>query len=230
MEYTLRDLDIKSVSITGKEGLPFWTILHYFDKTINHHMKLTTIQRICELTAQDVPDNHFIVASHSVDVYQNKKVTVDQFKDFTVLESKSRNPENFWNLIINLKRPVVFFDNGDERILLYDFTNEEALRVTSFDENSPFTANLEGAGGSLVDLFYAREREERLRNEHMNRYLGQAAENLERIVRASQVIENLNTPSGVRHYAQLNMEKIMRAQERLNDKVGINNIHIDTRV
>ena len=230
MGYSLRNLDIGTIRIRGKEGLPFWTILHYFDKTINNHMKLTTIQRICELTAQDVPNNHFIVATNSVDVYQQKKMTIDQFKNFTVLESKSRDSENFWKLIINLKRPVVFFDNGKERIPLYDFTNEEALRVTSFNENSPFSANLEGAGGSLVDLFYAREREERLRNEHMNRYLGQAAENIERIVRASHVIDNPNTPPGVRYYAQLNMDKIMRAQERLNDKVGINEIHIDNRI
>lgn len=230
MEEQIRELEVRTVRITGKEGLPFWTILHYFDMTINHHMKLTTIQRICELTARDVPDNHFIVAAHSVDLYQQKKPSINQFKEFTVLESKSRDPKKFWDLIVNLKRPVVFYDNGSERIPLYDFTNEEALRVTSFQENSPFTANLEGAGGTLVDLYYAKEREERLRNEQMNRYLGQAAENIERIVRASQIIEDPRTPQGVRFYAMANMERIMNAQERLNNKVGINEVHIDRRI
>ncbi|MCM3131212.1 hypothetical protein M3629_00345 [Paenibacillus polysaccharolyticus] len=230
MKDYLRELEVEKLNITGREGLPFWTIIHFFERTIAHHMKVTTIQRICELTAQGAPDNYFYIAKNSVDVYQDERVEFNQFKDFKILESKDRHPEAFWDLIVNLKRPIVFFDDGIERIPLYDFTYNEALRITSFKENSPFNANLEGAGGSLVDLFYAREREERLRNEHLNNYLGQATENIERIVRTSQVIEDPNTPAGVQYYARMNLMKIMRAQDRLNEKVGINDIHIDERV
>lgn len=156
-------------------------------------------------------------------------VQFNQFKEFTILESKNKNPDNFWNLIVNLKRPIVFFDDGAEHIPLYDFTYDEALRITSFKENSPFNADLEGAVGSLVDLFYAREREQRSRDEHLNNYIGQATENIERIVRTSQIIEHPDTPTGVQYYARMNLMKIMRTQERLNEKVGINDIHIDER-
>lgn len=226
----LERLDIASVRVVGKEGLPFWTILHFFDKTINNHMKLTTIQKICELSAQGIPDKHFIIAENSVGVYQQEKIKYEQFSDYKVLETKSRNPKNFWDLIINLKRPVVFLDNGRDMVPLYDFTYDESLRITSFHENSPFSANFEGAGSSLVDLFYAKEREERRREEHLNNYLGQAAQNVESIVRASQVIDNPNTPPGIRVYATDTMEKLLKAQDRLNEKVGINTVHIDRRV
>lgn len=43
-----------------------------------------------------------------------------------------------------------------------------------------------------------RKKEKRARDEHLNRYVGQAAENTERIVRASQIIEHPNTSQGVR--------------------------------
>lgn len=227
--YNLKELEIGTATVTGKEGLPFWTIVHFFERTINNHMKLTTIQRICELSAQGVSDNDFIVASSSIDVYQQDQIRTEDFREFTVLENKRNNPQNFWNQIYNLKRPIVFFNNGEEWIPLYDFNKDEALRITSFKENSPFNVNFEGAGESLVDLFYAREREERARIDHTNRYLADMTENVERLVRASQVINNPNTHPGVRMYAEQAMIKIINAQEKLNEKVGIIEVRIDRK-
>jgi hypothetical protein len=223
----LNPLEVGTFNLTGKEGLPFWTIIHYFERTISNHMKLTTIQRICELSANGVPDSHFYLAKKSVDIYQEEPLNDGLFKDYIVLATKSNSPERFWDSILNLKRPVVFFDNGNKRIPLYDFTYEEALRISYFREQSPFNVNLDGGLGSLADLFYAREREERNRIQFENDYIGQASNNLENIVRSSQTIQNPDVPPGVRYYAEQQMYALLNAQEKLNQKVGINQVRID---
>lgn len=226
--FNIRELEIASLQATGKEGLPFWTIVHFFEKTISNHMKLTTIHKICELSTQGVPEHHFTIATNSIGIYK-EDIKFESFKDYETLESTNSDSQAFWNMIINLKRPIVFFDNGTERVPLYRFDSNEALRINSFTENSPFNVNFEGAAGALLDLFYAPEREERQRNEHLNQYLGQATENIERIVRTSHIIEDPRTPPGIRLYAQQSMERLMKAQESLNEKAGIYNIHINEK-
>lgn len=228
-EVNLNPLALGTAEVIGKEGLPFWAIVHFFDKTISNHLKLTTIQRICELSARGVPDNHFLVATRSSNLYQEDISDFDSFKDYVVLETKSNSPKNFWETIGNLKRPIVFYDNGIDRIPLYDFTYNEALRITSFSENSPFQVNFDGSLGTMVDLFYAGEREERARDQSLNEHIGQAANNLEQIVRASQIIESPTTPEGVKFYARQQLESLLNAQANLNEKVGLNHVRIDRR-
>jgi hypothetical protein len=212
------ELELGLISVDGKEGLPIWTIVHFFERTISNHMKITTIQRICELSANGVPDEHFFVAKDSADVYQSKPIDVTNLSSYIVLESKANSPENFWNHIGNLKRPIVFYDDGFKRIPLYDFTYEEALRITYFRENSPFHVKFKGAISPLLDLFNYRSRENEIER-RLNR--------IERIIKTSELIEESHASMGIKIYAREQLSNLLESQDKLNQRVGINHVSID---
>lgn len=218
---TYSDMKMGFISVIGKEGLPFWTIVHFFERTISNHMKLTTIQRICELSGKGVPDEHFFVAKDSVAVYQSKPIDANDFKSYIVLESKAKSPEAFWNHIGNLKRPIVFYDDGIKRIPLYDFTYEEALRIAFFSENSPFYVKFKGAISPLFDLFKSSNK----KHEPMEN-LDQGLNQIERIIKTSELIEESHASMGIKMYAREQLSKLIESQERLNERVGINYVEI----
>lgn len=225
--YPLDNLRVGSLRITGREGLPFWTIVHFIDKTISNHMKVTTIQRICELTAKGFSDQCFSIATNSVNVYQEYPLNENDFSNYISLASKEDSPEEFWQHIGRLKRPVVFFHNENQKIPLYDFTYEEALRVKYFSENSPFEAEFRGSNGSLEDLFLLKEGDNDVSQiDLINSQIRKSAENIESIARASQVINDPNTPIGVRINANRQLDILLKAQERLNHRIGVRVIEL----
>ena len=237
--HNLLDFDemlIGSVSCIGKEGIPSWGIIHYLEQTFLNHMKLVTVQRICELSARGLEDWRFPVAVNSADIFPTKSLIDSRFNNYVVMAEKGESQSDFWKIISNYKRPVVFYNTGNKKIPLYDFTYPEAARITSFVERSPFQIDAKGAAGALTDLFYAGEREERARGNFLNEQIGQSISNLNAIVRSSEIISSANVPLGVKRYAEQQLANLMVAQAKLNEKVGIHQVtiridgQIDTRV
>lgn len=232
----LDEIQLGSVSCIGKEGIPVWGIIHYLEQTCLNHLKLTTVQRICELSARGIEDWRFSVAANSADIFPNESLLDSCFKDYITMADKGESPNDFWKIITNYKRPVVFYNDGNRKIPLYDFTYPEAARIMSFVEHSPFQVDVKGAVGALTDLFFAGEREERVRQSFLNEQIGQSISNINAIVRSSEIISNANVPLGVRRYAEQQLTNLMVAQAKLNEKVGINEVtirvdrQIDTRV
>lgn len=154
--------DTGSIEITGSEGLPFWSILYFFEKTVSNHMKLSIIESICELSASGAPDNSFAVATKSIDVFPDLNGKKEDFEDYVILETKSGSPKRFWELIEQLDRPEVLYINEyGFRIPLYNFASSEALRIISFSENSPFKAKAKGSISPLFELFSPKKKEHR---------------------------------------------------------------------
>ncbi|AEG60359.1 hypothetical protein [Desulforamulus ruminis] len=228
----LKGLEVIKVKFVGIEGLPVWSILHFLERTCLNHLKLVTIQRICELSAEGYPDGCFSVASSSAEIFPGRSFLHKQPAPakLIVLTEKAESPADFWNVIRNFKRPMVYFTEGNHKIPLYDFTYEEAARIWSFKEQSPPVGEIIGAGGALLDLLYAAEREEREKDEHINRQIGQTAENIDRMVRASQTIASAKTPDGIKVYAESILKDLMQKQSQLNKKIGIHNQEIDTNI
>lgn len=220
------EIQIGSVSCLGKEGVPVWGIIHYLEQTCLNHMKLTTVQRICELSARGTENCRFLVAASSAEIFPSESLLDSTFRDYVVMADNEKSPDSFWKVISSYKRPVVFYNNGNRKIPLYDFTYPEAVRITSFTEQSPFQVDAKGAVGALIDLVYAGEREERARQIFLNEQIGQSARNIEAIVRASAVISNSNVPEGVRRYAEQQLINCLGSQAKLNEKVGINQVTI----
>ena len=262
MEIYLGELPIGYISFSGKDLLPSWAITHYLEQFCINHMKLVTIQKICYLASQGVPDSIFYVSSQSAEIYPNKLFkdkkydnTIGYFDTPSVMEyseddnsnilikSSSKKSENnlvetsknedaayFWYIIQNYKRPIVLIKDGDKKIPLYDFSSNEATKIWNLKVQSPPEGIIRGALGAAIDLVQAHIEDEREKNEYINRQLGQSVRNLEDIVRASQCINNPNTPEGVRAYANQALSQILKRQADINNKIGITNIRIDTTI
>ncbi|NLM46211.1 MAG: hypothetical protein GX200_05370 [Firmicutes bacterium] len=225
----LEALPVSKVKFVGREGLPVWAITYFLEKTCLYHMKLTILQRICDLAANGVPDDCFYAVASSADIFPEEAFANTKFKDVIVYSEKSRDTNKFWHIIGKYKRPIVLLKNKDNKFIpLCDFQSDEAAKIWSFKEQSPPEGIIKGAAGALIDLFFAHERENRLRLEHMQKQIGLATKNLQSIVSASKVILSDDTPAGVRRYAEAQLNAILEAQAKLNREIGIiDNIEFD---
>lgn len=227
----LDSLPVGKIRFLGKEGLPVWSTLFYMEQFCLNHLKLMTIQRICEVMAKGASDSQLSVVAYSLDLFPEEpldKVTYKE-EDLIVKATKDENASRFWYIIQRYKRPIVLFQDSDskERIPLYDYNHIEAAKIWSFKEQSPPDGIIRGAVGAGIDLFYAGEREERARLDFQNQQIGHSVENMGRIARASQVINSDATPEGVRRYANEQLRILMEKQAELNIKMGLSVCSID---
>lgn len=226
-EILFKELSVGNISFKGQENIPVWGITHFLEKTCLNHMKLTIIQRICELKSIGVPDEDFVVVANSAEIYPKKSFSDTIYTDTIRFSRKNDSAEEFWHIIGNYKRPIVLYNYNNQQIPLYDFSYSESARVTKLIEKSPLEGVIKGAIGGLLDLFYANEREERKRNAYLNEQLAQNARNINEIAKASQIINSPNTPEGVKKYSKKQLRKIMKAQNKLNKEMGIEIDSID---
>ena len=219
----LLEFEVGAIRFVGKPGLPTWAITHFLETTCLNHLKLITVAQICHLKQIGVSDRAFILAARSVDIFPKERPDISDYNTFHRIANKAESAQEFWDKLFRIERPIVFIDHYP----LIDYQSSAAARIVSFAEHSPPEGEIRGAIGGLIDLFYAPEREERARNSHRNAETGQAAGNIERIVRASQTIRDPRTPEGVRHYAENMLVKLLRNQQKLNTRMGISDDGID---
>lgn len=227
----LGSIPVAKIRFIGKEGMPAWSTLYYMEQFCLNHLKLTTIQRVCELLAAGYCESQLAVVAYSLDLFPHAPIERTDFKteELVLLASQGQEAENFWHIIRRYKRPVVLFTHPEtgQRFPLYDYNRPEAAKIWTFQEQSPPEGVVRGAVGAAIDLFFAGEREDRERQAHANQQIGQATDNLAGIIRASQVIANPTTPEGVRRYAEEQLTILMNKQAELNRKIGLRIVSVD---
>jgi len=112
---------------------------------------------------------------------------------------------------------------------LLDFNDDEAIKITSLNYNSPIIIDIWGAIEGLIDIANANNRRTMEEEEHMARQIGELTDNYARMASAYQVINDNRTPEGVKHYTNIGIEKLMQKQEMLNAKLGIRIDRVDIR-
>lgn len=223
--------EIKLIGV-NTEGLPMWSINHYIDSFCNNYNKILIVRRICELIQQGAYDNQFIIAKKSADLFPTKLVK-DSFNwesdRYIVLSSKGEEPKEFWHIIKSYVRPMVFYKEGSDILPLIDYNDDDAIKVTSMKYNSPVQINLKGATGALLDLINEPNRREMEDERHVSELLNNSIKNINDIASASQTINDVRTPDGVKHYANATLNDLIRIQDKLNKKLGIRADKIDLK-
>lgn len=211
------------IELQSERTLPNWAVTHYLQQTEINYLRLVTTQEICDYASRGYDLDRLVIATESAEIFQKSRVSISSFKGLIELTEKSESAKKFWNIIGRHSRPMVFVfsESRGEYTPLYDFLESEALVIRRLEINSPFSASLEGMASALPDLIYAREREQRARNEWRNNQLGQAARNIQDIATASQIINGLNTHPGLQAYANHILEQLLENQQRLNESAGI---------
>ncbi|WP_031566659.1 hypothetical protein [Rheinheimera texasensis] len=218
------------ITFQGKEGLPAWAITHYLQQTEFNYQKFVLVERICALISDGLDPNSLVVATSSADVFPKKAIEYSDFDKFEIFVEKEDSAKKFWQAISRHHRPVVFYRDGDQYVLVNELNDENSLIIKNVAVNSPVSISLEGAVGAISDIYYASDREHRNITQWQNEQIGQTARNVEDIVRASSTANNLNVPEGVRAYANAILEQALRRQEKLNEEIGMTNARIDTQV
>ena len=112
---------------------------------------------------------------------------------------------------------------------MIDVYDDDSIKITSLKFSSPPIIDARGIISSLIDLSYAGERNKRDEESFINNQIGQAATNMISMTRAYQVVNNCNTPQGVKVYAENMLDQLFAHQERLNNKLGIRIESIDIK-
>lgn len=208
--------------------LPTWAVTHYLHQTEINYLRLATTESICRYAVEGFALERLVVATESAELFQRERSSLESFRGRIGLTRKDDSAEKFWKIIGRHSRPMVFVQQDNQGYVpLYDFLGTEALVIRHLSVNSPFEAVLEGLASSLPDLVYAREREQRARVQWQHEQIGQAAHNLNEIVRASQTIEHPDTPPGVQAYARAMLDQLLDSQQRLNESAGVKVRRID---
>jgi hypothetical protein len=222
------------ISIVGADidNLPMWSINKYSEEFCNNYNKIMTVRRICELMHDGAYDDEFFVAKKSEELFPSESANVTfthETDRFVRLATKSQNPEEFWRIIKDYVRPVVFYTGGDVPIKLVDYTDDGAIKIRKLSYNSPPSWDIQGTINGLIDVANAGNRRAMEEESHISNQIGAGFENMERYARASQVINDPRTPEGVKHYANNLLNDLTKKQEKLNKKLDIRVNKIDIR-
>jgi len=215
------------IDFKGHDNLTSSAISHYIQQTDINYVKLMIIQNICSLIESGINPDNFVVATKSSELYKTNAIEYDNTDDYIILASKQDSAKKFWNIINRHHRPVVFYKENNEYIPIFNYSDENRLLIRNIKVNSPVAISLEGAGSSMVDLYYASDREQRSKIEWENQQLGQVAQNIDDIARASSTINNPNVSDGVKVYANNILSQVMARQVKLNQDIGISDTTIN---
>lgn len=234
--YDFKKYDLGQVTLIGENTreLPMWSINYFLQEYCNNYSKLLIIQRICELSQQGIPDKCIFVAKKSADLFPKDSFT-NTFQnynnyDYVVLSEKEEDPEKFWHITLNYVRPIVFYRDCGTSYPIYDFTYDEAIKISRLTYNSPINFDVHGVIDSLIDLAQAPAKQQMYEEEHIARQIEQLADNYNEIARASQTINDPRTSDGIRNYANQGLAQLMKKQGQLNEKLGIRIDRIDSRI
>ncbi|NMW19832.1 MAG: hypothetical protein HKK66_12630 [Chlorobiaceae bacterium] len=206
------------VDSTSEKSLPIWSVNNFLDNTTSNYLKIITLREICRRFMDGADDRDFLICVNSYDLFPASNNLNYREEDLIVLTSKDHSSERFWHLFRHLHRPVVLFRAEQVKIPMYSFESDAALRINSLSLHSPVSFSLQGTIGALVDLFSGK-----LLAQRSNERNSDALANIRNVVETAHLIEDHRTPPGVREFAIEQLEAIMIKQEKINDKLGIQN-------
>jgi hypothetical protein len=220
--------DIATIKFRAGDELPAWSITKYIEDTCLIHMKISIIQKICELSINGAGDWRFSVVNESADIFPKSHFSDGNYDDKIIRANKWEDADAFWNIIKAFKRPIVLFelDNG-EKIPLNDYDYDEAIKISNLSVNSPFEGILKGLVGPLLDAYQVSAEEQRRKDEHANKQIGHATRNLADTIKTSVLLDNPNLNPGLKRYAENNLFAFIQKQQELNRKIGIETESID---
>lgn len=207
---------IGTIELESEVAVPVWAVTHTLETFSSNYLKIQTIREMCIRFQQGAYDDDFLIAVNSFDLYPTLVETDYREPDLVVLQSKADSAREFWKLFSRLHRPVVLFRSGRGFSPIYGTESDSALRVPSLSVESPFSVSLQGTLGTIIDLFTGRAGAVRA-----NEYNAAAITNVRNIVETSHLIDDPQTPDGVRRFAIDQMEGIINKQARVNRKLGI---------
>lgn len=227
--------EVGTIRVIGEntEDLPMWAINRYISEFCNNYNKIIVVQKICMLLQNGYHDDQIYVAKRSAEVLPDKNLE-DSFsysaKKFIVLGTKKSSPDEFWHIVFNYVRPVVFVKDFDGNFYpLLDFDDIESIKITQMSYNSPVKWDIRGAINGILDIANANNRKNMEEADHIASQIEQGAKNYIQIARASQIIGNPRTPQGVQVYATKGLDELLEKQAVLNERLGIRTQKIDQR-
>jgi hypothetical protein len=125
-------------------------------------------------------------------------------------------------------RPAVFHKEGKKFTSLIRI-EEDDLLISKLTVTSPPDITLSGIASTLQDLFYAEEREQRQRQDHQNRQIGQVAQNISQMASAQVMLNNPSLDAGVKIYLETLMLDIMKKQGELNKEMQLHSASVDKK-
>lgn len=159
---------MKILTVHSGRAFPSWTFSHYISATEINYRRLSTIKRIIDLIAEGHADEDFKVALKSVEIFQDREISVDEFEAYVPFLSKSSDYVMFWRLIRRLDRPAVFVRSARGRGYEPVFRpwGPEALRIRNAQLESPFRITFEGIADAINALRFSKDRERRSQERH----------------------------------------------------------------
>jgi hypothetical protein len=231
---------MKCTLICEKNVYP-WAIGEYIEKFSTSYLKLETLRVIIGLYNENmIFDENVFIKNRNINIYNridkdNIKYSEsyssiinisNERKNEYFLFGKYESPEMFWNIFENNSKPDVYIKDKNKYFPILEMP-ESKLVFNKVEVNSPPLFEITGAVGSLIDLFYANEREDRKRIEFSNEMIGQSVENLEKIVRTNELIEKSSTSNGFKEYTSHQLAMLMEKQNIINQKLGVNLMKIN---
>lgn len=214
--------------LVSESSFPVWSIVHYLNRLSTTYFKLLTIQRVCEALGEGCADDDLIVAEESAKLVSNEAFIFDPSTRYRPLANKGDNYREFWDVIKTHHRPIVLRRQFDIFSPLFDISRDDLI-ITRLTVTSPPDITVTGIGTTISDLYYAAEREERQREDHRNRQIGQAARNLGDLATAHAMLNNPNISPGVKAYLETLILGLIERQSELTEEMGLRPQGINTR-
>lgn len=214
--------------LVSEDSFPVWSIVHYLSRLSTTYFKLLTIQRVCEAIEHGCNDEDIIVAEESAKLVSNEPFVLDTTNTYKTLARKGENYKEFWNVIKTHHRPIVFLREYDTFRPLFDIGNDDLI-ITRLTVSSPPDITVKGIGTTITDLYYAADREERQRQDHRNRQVGQVARNIGDIASAQAMLGNPNLSPGAKAHLEVLILGLIERQAELNQEMGLRPVGINTR-
>ncbi|MCL6358129.1 hypothetical protein EXT68_22165 [Pectobacterium parmentieri] len=221
--------DFGRLRLVSHDSFPVWSIVHYLNRLSMTYFKLLTIQRVCEALAEGCEDDELIISEESAKLISNELFTFNDSKSYRVFSNKVENHEQFWSIIKKHHRPVVFRRQGNSFSPLFDISRDDLI-INRLTVTSPPDITITGVGTTITDLYYAAEREERLRQDHQNRQIGQTIRNVNDLASAQAMLNNPNINPGMKVYVEAILQGLLERQVELNQEMGLSPMQIDTRI
>lgn len=214
--------------LVSESSFPVWSIVHYLNRLSTTYFKLLTLQRVCEALAEGCADDDLIVDEESAKLVSNEAFVFDYSTPYRALANKGENYKQFWDVIKTHHRPIVFRRNRDGFSPLFDISRDDLI-ITRLTVTSPPDITVTGIGTTITDLYYAAEREERQRQDHRNRQIGQTARNIGDLASAQAMLNNPNISPGAKAYLEALMFGLIERQAELTQEMGLRAQGINTR-
>lgn len=217
-----------------------WAIGEYIEVFSTAYLKIEILRTVISMYSRSIAhDDTIFIKTKNIDVYKTFEndtryiaeamtsiITIAPKKEDYYLFGKNESPEMFWNIFEKNSRPDIYLKYNNNYLPILETPNSK-LTFNKIEVNSPPSFDLTGAGSTIVDLVYAKEREDRRRAIFQNEMVDQSIYNLQGIIRTEELIESANVSNGIKEYAKHQLSSLMDKQKRINEKIGVSEIHIN---